>query len=121
MDTINALRARADEVDEISGETTPKRDLILKELDTAEQILKDGTVQKVISIDTSVSKKYDSHITFSSGLNAWQPLGTAALAGEKVIIYVGDSGNQPETTQTWIFMLPSTMGNTAISRPRRQT
>lgn len=95
MDTINALRARADEVDEISGETTPKRDLILKELDTAEQILKDGTAQKVISIDTSVSKKYDSHITFSSGLNAWQPLGTAALAGEKVIIYVGAPGKQP--------------------------
>lgn len=91
---IASLRAQADQVDPASGEMTPKRDLILKELDNAEQILKHGSDQRVISVNTAVSKKYDSHITFSAGLNGWQPLGTAALAGEQVVIYVGSPGKR---------------------------
>lgn len=94
QERITELRSRADEVDPVSGEMTPKRDLILKELDNAEKILNNEAVQKVIHIDTTVSKKYDSHITFSAGLNGWQPLGTAALAGEKVVIYVGAPGKR---------------------------
>ena len=58
----------------------------------AESILLTGVSQEAVQIDTSVSKSYDSHITFLGGLNAWQPLGTAALAGEKVTIYVGAPG-----------------------------
>lgn len=94
QERITELRSRADEVDPVSGEMTPKRDLILTELDNAEKILNNEAVQKVIHIDTAVSKKYDSHITFSAGLNGWQPLGTAALAGEKVVIYVGAPGKR---------------------------
>ena len=94
QEQITELRIRADEVDPISGEMTPKRDLILKELDNAEKILDHNESYKVIHIDTGVSKKYDSHITFSAGLNGWQPLGTAALAGEKVVVYVGAPGRR---------------------------
>ena len=74
QEQITELRIRADEVDPVSGEMTPKRDLILKELDNAEKILDHNESYKVIHIDTGVSKKYDSHITFLGGLNAWQPL-----------------------------------------------
>lgn len=95
MDTIAELRARADEVDPESGEMTPKRELILKELDNAELILKNEAVQNVIKVDTTVSKAYDKHITFSGGLNGWQPLGTAALAGEQIVVYVGAAGKRP--------------------------
>lgn len=94
QEQITELRIRADEVDPVSGEMTPKRDLILKELDNAEKILDHNESYKVIHIDTGVSKKYDSHITFSAGLNGWQPLGTAALAGEKVVVYVGAPGRR---------------------------
>ena len=94
QEQITELRIRADEVDPVSGEMTPKRDLILKELDNAEKILDHNESYKVIHIDTGVSKKYDSHITFSAGLNGWQPLGIAALAGEKVVVYVGAPGRR---------------------------
>ena len=60
QEQITELRIRADEVDPVSGEMTPKRDLILKELDNAEKILDHNESYKVIHIDTGVSKKYDS-------------------------------------------------------------
>lgn len=92
MDDITALKERAEQIDPVSGETHPKKDLALKDLSVAESILLTGVSQDAVQIDTSVSKAYDGHITFGGGLNAWQPLGTAALAGEKVTIYVGAPG-----------------------------
>lgn len=92
MDDVKALKERANELDPASGETHPKKELALKDLSVAESILLTGVSQEAVQIDTSVSKSYDSHITFLGGLNAWQPLGTAALAGEKVTIYVGAPG-----------------------------
>lgn len=95
MERITELKTRAEKVDPVSGETHPKKELALKDLEVAESILNTGTSQEVIQIDTSVSKAYDKHITFSGGLNAWQPLGTAALAGEKITVYVGAQGKKP--------------------------
>ena len=39
--------------------------------------------------DTAVTKKKDGALGFSGGLNAWQPLGISAHAGEELVVYVG--------------------------------
>lgn len=95
MERIEELENRAEKIDPVSGEAHPKKELALKDLEVAKSILQTGTSQEVIQIDTSVSKAYDKHITFSGGLNAWQPLGVAALAGEKITVYVGAQGKKP--------------------------
>ncbi len=104
LDHIQGLKSRAEAIDEISGEHHPKKELALKELSVAESLLTSGVKQEILSIDTSVSKAYDRHITFSGGLNAWQPLGVAALAGETVTIYVGSPGKtQGDKTSLKLF------------------
>lgn len=95
MERIEELENRAEKIDPVSGEAHPKKGLAIKDLEVAKSILQTGTSQEVIQIDTSVSKAYDKHITFSGGLNAWQPLGVAALAGEKITVYVGAQGKKP--------------------------
>ena len=43
-----------------------------------------------MSINNQVTKAADKHITFGGGLNAWQPLGVTAMAGDDLVIYVGN-------------------------------
>ena len=44
-------------------------------------------------ISSQISAAYDSSLK-TSGLNAWQPLGVSAKAGDTVVIYVGKTGAQ---------------------------
>ncbi|MFR5190366.1 MAG: hypothetical protein ACLTEH_03870, partial [Clostridia bacterium] len=86
---LTQLQTRLDTKDPVSEEYHPKKDLLQKELDTAKAIAQDKQIKQAIQIDTSVSKAYDSHITFKGGLTAMQPLGTVAYSGETINIYVG--------------------------------
>lgn len=84
---IDALRARINTVDKVSGEYHPDRELLERELQTAEAILKDGSLNAPVTIHSGITTN-DVGRGFG-GLNAWQPLGIAAAAQEEIMVYVG--------------------------------
>ncbi len=86
--TLNELQTRLDTKD--SDEYHPEREMLQRELDTAKEIYNNKALNEAIKIDTTVTKKKDGHITFSGGLNAWQPLGVVAHESEQLEIYVGN-------------------------------
>ncbi len=92
METIEALEAEVNKVDEASGEYHPERDKLQIEINTAKEIYLNGEkLCNTVKIDTNVTNFYDTHIEFkNSGMNAWQPLGVVAHAGDTVTIYVGN-------------------------------
>lgn len=84
--TIDDLRTRINTKDEASGEYHPDKAQLEKELKTAEDIL-NGELSSSVRIHNSITTK-DVGRGFG-GLNAWQPLGVTAAAGEKITVYVG--------------------------------
>ncbi len=88
---IKELEDRLNTKDEASGELHPEYDSLKAELDTAKQILTDSSKLKpAVEIDTTVTSKKDGNVSFSGGINAWQPLGLVGYAGEQLTIYVGN-------------------------------
>ena len=87
QDTIKELRTRLETTDPVSGEYHPDKELLEKELQTAEDILNAVSLNSPARIHMGITTK-DSGRGFS-GLNAWQPLGITAAAGEKLNVYVG--------------------------------
>lgn len=85
--TIDALRVRINTVDKVSGEYHPDRELLERELQTAEAILKDGNLNAPVTIHSGITTS-DVGRGFG-GLNAWQPLGITAAAQEEIMVYVG--------------------------------
>lgn len=85
--TIDALRARINEIDEVSGEYNPDREVLERELATAEDILNDVALKAPIQVHADITMN-DAGRGFG-GLNAWQPLGVTAGAGDRITIYVG--------------------------------
>ena len=92
QETIDRLRVKANEIDEESGEYNPNLEALERELKTAEDILNDVALKAPIEIHSGITTN-DVGRGFS-GLNAWQPLGLTAAAGEKVTIYVGHSSKR---------------------------
>lgn len=87
QETIDALRAKINEPDPVSGEAHPDRELLLRELENAENILKSANLSDSVLVYNSISTR-DVGRGFG-GLNAWQPLGVTAAAGEEIVVYVG--------------------------------
>lgn len=87
--TIAALQERLDTPDSVSGELHPEREALQKELDNAKGLL-DNQLKQAVEVHTTISASYDGHLGFN-GLNAWQPLGVTAQAGEELVIYVGSN------------------------------
>ena len=87
QENIDALRARINTVDEVSGEYHPDREMLERELKTAEDILNDENLGKSVRIHNTITTN-DVGRGFG-GLNAWQPLGVTAAAQEKIVVYVG--------------------------------
>lgn len=84
---IDRLRVKINTIDEVSGEYHPDRELLERELQTAEAILNDGKLNESVIIYNGITTK-DENRGFG-GLNAWQPLGVTAAAQEEIIVYVG--------------------------------
>ncbi len=83
---LEQLKSRIEtSVDEF-GEVNPDRAQLLKEWDTAWQIYNDQFLGKVTKIHTGITGSGDDH--GFGGLNAWQPLGVTAAAGENITVYV---------------------------------
>lgn len=87
QETIDELRTRLNTPDEISGELNPDQALLARELQNAEEILNNKELGGIVQIYSSISTN-DVNRGFG-GLNAWQPIGVTAAAGESVCIYVG--------------------------------
>lgn len=85
---FTSLQERLDQKDH--EEYHPDRDILQKELDAAKRLFEEQqNLKDTIQIHPQISKSKDSHLKFS-GLNAWQPLGVSAAAGEELVIYVGN-------------------------------
>lgn len=84
--TIQDLRNRLQTKDEASGEYHPDKDRLEKELDNAEDILNNQLSEPILIHNTITTRDTDRGF---SGLNAWQPLGITAAAGEEITLFVG--------------------------------
>lgn len=92
QETIDALRAKVNAIDEVSGEYNPDREILERELQTAEEILKNKALNVSVEIHPGITTN-DVNRGFG-GLNAWQPLGVTAAAGEELLIYVGHNSKK---------------------------
>lgn len=84
---IDALRTRINTPDPACGELNPDRDMLERELKNAEDILNCKNLNAPVYIHSSITTN-DVGRGFG-GLNAWQPIGVTAAAGDTVIVYVG--------------------------------
>lgn len=91
--TIDELQKRLDTKDPDSNEYHPERNVLQKELDAARQLLASESLSDVIAINPFIAAAKDQKIAVG-GLNAWQPLGVSAAAGDELIVYVGNPGMQ---------------------------
>lgn len=87
QEDIDALRIRINTPDEVSGELNPDREVLERELKNAEDILNAKNLGKPVYIHNTITTS-DVNRGFG-GLNAWQPIGVTAAAGDTVTIYVG--------------------------------
>ena len=86
-DTINELEARLEIRD--NGELHPDYTRLKTELENARGLLSQS-LSDAVEICTTITAKNDTHLGIN-GLNAWQPLGVTAHAGEELVIYVGSN------------------------------
>lgn len=88
--TIQDLRDRANKRDEATGEYHYAKEIILKTLEFADQLVDDsGKLEPEIKIDPSISLRQDGHLDFAQQLSDLQPLGYVASTGDTIVIYVG--------------------------------
>lgn len=92
-DRIKELEDRANTVDEVSKEYHPNKEVILRDLDYARQILNDTNISEVILVDQTINNGKNGHLGFSYTLNDLQPLGIVANAGDQIAVYVGAASN----------------------------
>lgn len=87
---LNTLQQRLDTKDH--GEYHPDQKTLQVELDTAKQLYAEqDTLNDTIAVHANLRSNKDSGISVG-GLNAWQPLGISAYAGQELVIYVGNPG-----------------------------
>ncbi len=84
---IDALRKCINTPDPVCGELNPDRKLLERELKNAEDILNCKNLNAPVYIHNSITTN-DVNRGFG-GLNAWQPIGVTAAAGDTVTVYVG--------------------------------
>lgn len=87
--TIDGLRAKINAPDPFTGAYHPSLEVLERELQTAEAILNDKALNASVTVHNGITTK-DIGRGFS-GLNAWQPLGVNAAAGEEIMVYVGSN------------------------------
>ncbi len=84
--TIDDLRVRINTPDPDCGEYHPDKEALERELKTAEDIL-NSRLTAPVQVHSEITTS-DTSLGFG-GLNAWQPLGVTAAAGEEITVYVG--------------------------------
>ncbi|MCM1059808.1 MAG: fibronectin type III domain-containing protein [Eubacterium sp.] len=84
---IDALRERINAPDPVTGDLNPDREMLERELKNAEDILNCKDLGAPVEIHNTITTS-DVGRGFT-GLNAWQPIGVTAAAGDTVTVYVG--------------------------------
>lgn len=84
--TIDDLRTRINTKDPDCDEYHPDKEILERELKTAEDIL-NSVLTAPVQVHNTITTK-DVGRGFG-GLNAWQPLGVSVPAGEQITVYVG--------------------------------
>lgn len=92
QEIIDALRTRLNTPDAASGEYHPDREKLERELRTAEEILNETNLAEPYLVHNGITTS-DVNRGFG-GLNAWQPLGITAAAGEEITVYVGHNSKK---------------------------
>lgn len=84
----------------INGDYHPERAALQTELDVAKQLYEEQrSLNDILNVKTEINASEDSALKMS-GLNAWQPLGVTAMAGDEIVIYVGaENGKQGNTSR----------------------
>lgn len=100
LDTINDLRAKANTVDPVSGEYHPYKEVVLRELDYAEQLYIDSQVDSEIMVVNQGITNTGNNLGMS---NDNQALGLSARAGDELTVYVGSNGTVPELVFTQVY------------------
>ena len=91
--SIDVLQQRLDTPDAASGEFHPYRTALQAELDAARKLLATEGLEGTVHVHNGISAKRDSSRNLGiGGLNAWQPLGAAAAAGDEIVVYAGAAG-----------------------------
>lgn len=93
-ESLDALQARLDAPDEVSGEFHPKRTALQNELDLARSLFEAGTIDGTLVVHNTISAALDNRNLGIGGLNPWQPLGAVAAAGDEIVVYVGAPGKK---------------------------
>lgn len=115
--TLDDLQTRLDTPDETSGELHPEHVALQRELDNARGLL-ETTLNDVVEVHTTITAKKDGHLGFT-GLNAWQPLGVTAAAGDEIVVYVG-SNNVATGSNAWLQLVATQYNSESgqvVSRP----
>ncbi len=91
--TVDALQQRLDTPDAASGEFHPYRTALQTELDAARKLLATEGLEGTVRVHNGISAARDSARNLGiGGLNAWQPLGAVAAAGDEIVVYAGAAG-----------------------------
>lgn len=101
----------------INGDYHPQRASLQEELDAARELYAEQSkLNNVMNISTDISASYDSSLKLS-GLNAWQPLGVTAEAGDEIVIYVGASnGNRGSRSKLQLVVTQQHAENDKLSQ-----
>ncbi len=89
QEKVDALKERVSA--SRSGEPHPDGEALSALLETADALLRlEGSLTQPMTVHTDITAA-DADKGFT-GLNAWQPLGVTAAAGESLVVYVGRGG-----------------------------
>ncbi|MDE6101452.1 MAG: M60 family metallopeptidase, partial [Ruminococcus sp.] len=88
---IDRLRTKIDLPDRFGNYNTINKESLLRELQTAEDILNAKNLSPVVAVHNEITTQDVSVNRGFGGLNAWQPLGVSAGSGEEITVYVGSS------------------------------
>ena len=108
QDVLNELAKRLDTPDAISGEYHPDKDVLKKELDTAQKLFDDKEVsEKITTLDASIRTNNEGP---SLGMgNSYQSLGSVARpsvddkgTSKQIVVYMGSS--DPNTRVDIVFL-----------------
>lgn len=112
---FDGLQERIDA--KVNGDYHPERSALQAELDAARKLFEEQKqLNDVLYISTDLSAAYDSALK-TSGLNAWQPLGISAEAGDEIVVYVGaENGKQGSTSKLQLVVTQQHAENDQLSR-----
>ena len=89
---LDELKKRIETKDPVSKEFHPDQEYLKRELQNAQDILDAKNLGRTVKVHNTINTKAVGR--GFGGLNAWQPLGVTAAAGEEITVYVGHNSKR---------------------------